>query len=67
MVNIDETVLIRNNEIKIFLLRMYNDIIRFFQSDKKNKPLMVFSADLTPEVLAAKLRSQDAVKSAKEP
>lgn len=64
MVNIDETVLIHNNEIKIFLVRMYNDRIHFCQSNKKNETLMVFLADLSPEVFAAKIRSQAAVKSA---
>lgn len=64
MANFDDTVVIHNNEVKIFLVRVYKDKIRFCDSNRKNEPLMVFSADLTPEVLAAKIRSQDTVKSA---
>lgn len=66
MKNVDRHIDIRNNEVKIFLVRTYQDTIRFCPPKQKNEPLLVFSASISPEDLASKLRSIDAVRNAGE-
>ena len=60
----EEDILIQNNEIKIFLVKIYGDRMRFCPSQCKNESLIVFLSHLKAETLAATIRSQDAVRTA---
>ena len=46
MINTNEDINIKNNEVKIFLEENFGNRIQFCESDKKNKSLMSFSSSL---------------------
>ena len=61
---IDGKISIQTSEIKAFLAKEYGDRIRFCPSDRRNESLMIYSSELTPDVLANHIRSNDVIKEA---
>lgn len=66
MMTKDETLELYNRDVKKYLIDFYGDKIQFCPSHKVNEPELCFSADITVEELAQKLRCQNVVRSAGE-
>ena len=64
MINTKEDIDIKNNEVKSFLVEFLGDSIQFCESDRKNKPLMVFSSSLDISDVINTLRALHRVKVA---
>ena len=63
MTNTNEEIDIKNNEIKIFLEKFFENSIQFCESDKQNQSSMVFSSSMDITDVIHTLRSLDGVKS----
>lgn len=63
--NTKETgILIRNSEVKHFLLKFFGTTIKFSTPTQNNKSLIVYSSKLTTEEMTEKVRSLNVLKDA---
>ena len=63
MINTNEDINIKNNEVKNFLEEFFGDSIQFCESDRQNQSTMVYSSLLDITDVINTLRSLDGVKS----
>ena len=63
MINTNEDINIKNNEVKNFLEEFFGDSIQFCESDRQNQSTMVYSSSLDVTDVINTLRSLDGVKS----
>ena len=64
MININEDINIKKNEVKNFPEEVFGDSIQFCESDRQNQSTMVYSSSLDITDVINTLRSLDGVKSA---
>ena len=55
---------IQNKEVKGLLMEHFCDSIKLCPSSRKKESLLLFSSSLTPDAMAAKIRSIDIIKDA---